>query len=40
VEEFTKNSGLRRFRRNRLHSAARTNLETGYGVKMYRWDFM
>ena len=25
VEESTKNSGLRRFRRNRLHSAARTN---------------
>jgi hypothetical protein len=24
VEEFTKNIGLRRFRRNRLHSAART----------------
>ena len=27
VEESTKNSGLRRFRRNRLHSAARTNLD-------------
>ena len=25
VEKFTKNSGLWRFRRNRLHSAARTN---------------